>query len=420
MSLSARLAERALSAADAEPSDRLRALSLANVLAGAGRKGAAGRLIASLPLCESRSAQDAAFLLGATLHARTQDDFFPAGRSHVGAVTLAAALALADETEERFLPAVAAGYEVMCAGSEAYAPIAQAAGLRPSGVFGPLGAAATAAIALGLDADRVQTAIGLAAAASAGTNQAWLSGTDEWLFVVGAAARAGVEAALFARAGAAASPLALEGPAGWAKALLRDEGAARLEAVVSDPRSRISEVALKLYPVSGIAQVPTALACEVREELRGASPDRVMLRVSEAELAYPGSANVGPFPSRSSALMSLRFCVACGLADGVVSVERLDEPNAPAVASLADRIELVTGVEENHAELVVTAGGLRLERAGDVARLLYTSWDELRAQLGAVARRSEAPDALAVAAYEALAAPRPDARVVRRLFGRVS
>src|SRR5262249_7588194 len=157
---------------------------------------------------------------GATLHARTQDDFFPAGRSHVGAVTLAAALALADETEERLLPAVAAGYEVMCVGAEAYAPIAQAVGLRPSGVFGPLGAAATAAIVLRLDAAGVQTAIGLASAASAGTNQAWLSGSDEWLFVVGAAARAGVEAALFARAGAAASPLALEGTAGWAKAML--------------------------------------------------------------------------------------------------------------------------------------------------------------------------------------------------------
>jgi dienelactone hydrolase len=46
---------------------------------------------------------------------------------------------------------------------------------------------------------------------TAGTNQAWISGSDEWLIEVGMASRAGIETAELTRAGAHAAPDAFEG-----------------------------------------------------------------------------------------------------------------------------------------------------------------------------------------------------------------
>ncbi|HKP16883.1 MAG TPA: MmgE/PrpD family protein, partial [Gaiellaceae bacterium] len=146
MSATARLAERALAAAGAEPPGYLRSLTLCNVAAAAGHKGGTERLLGALRDELGSGPGAEAFLAAAALHCRTQDDFYPEGRVHVGAITLAATLALADEAGDRLLECLAAGYEVMCAVSAAYAPAAQAAGLRPSGVFGPLGAAASASV----------------------------------------------------------------------------------------------------------------------------------------------------------------------------------------------------------------------------------------------------------------------------------
>ena len=51
---------------------------------------------------------------------------------------------------------------------------------------GAVGAAACASVALGLDLDGTANAIALAAARSGGTNQSWISGSDEWMLELGA------------------------------------------------------------------------------------------------------------------------------------------------------------------------------------------------------------------------------------------
>jgi 2-methylcitrate dehydratase PrpD len=417
MTATSLLARRAVESAGGGGSAHLRALTLGNVAAAIGDKGSAEQLIASLPFDEQRRPGDAAYLLALALHARTQDDFYPRGRVHVGAVTLAATLALADRAGDRLLGCLSAGYEVMCLVSEAYAPVAQQAGLRPSGVFGPLGAAASAGVAIGMGASEIAGAIGLAASMCAGTNQAWLSGTDEWLLEAGAAARAGVEAALFAEAGVSASPVALEGPAGWAKALFGDEDGSTLRPLLEADRSRTPDVAAKLYPVSGIAQVPTYLACEAHERLGTIVPDRIVLRISEGEAAYPGSSNTGPFPSRSAALMSLTFCVACGFVDGLVRIARLEAPNATDLEQLGSKIEIHpdADLDETEARLEVVAGGEELQFAGRGEDILRPSWEQLRSSPESLADRSEANLVKVVAVSAELAGDRPDARLLRAL-----
>jgi 2-methylcitrate dehydratase PrpD len=418
--LAERLAARALTPLGAADADALRTLTLTNVAAGAGERGTLAELLPRLPLDASRPA-DAAYLLAAQLHARTQDDFHPEGRVHVGAIVLAATLALAREpgAEERMLAALAAGYRVLCTVAEAYSAEAQRRGLRPSGVFGPFGAAASAAVALGLDEAQTANAIALAAAACGGHNQAWIAGSDEWFCEVGAASRAGVEAALFTRAGVRAAPDAIEGRAGWAAALLDEPRAATLTARLDAHELGPRVVAVKPYPVSGIAQVPTGLACALHDELDGQPAAEVRVFVSPIEHAYPGSSNPGPFASRASALMSIAFCVACGLADGTVRLARLDDPDAPDLAEQLARIvvEPDPALPENEARVELrSASGREAARAGRAADVLFPSWAQLSADGDELARRSEVAASVVLAARDELSSPAPRATELRRLL----
>jgi 2-methylcitrate dehydratase PrpD len=404
LSLSLALAERSRRDVEEPELDRLRVLSLTNVAAAAGDLGSCRRLIADADQRPDVTAERARRLAMA-FHARTQDDFFPAGRMHVGAIALAVALAHAEVVGDRLLECVASGYETICRVSATYSADAQARGMRPSGMFGPLGAAATAAAALELDEAATANAISLAATMSAGTNQAWIAGTDEWLLEVGAAARAGVEAVELTLAGARAAADGLEGRAGWARAFFDDEGASRLVAQLDADDAGIAGVAIKPYPVSGIAQVPTWLGCRAHgDEL----PTDVRCEVSEAEFSYPGSSNRGPFRSRSDALMSIALCVGAGLADGIVELARLESPNE--LADLVGSIEVAPAADlaEGSARLRATApDGTVTELNGSDAELLFPAWGDLGAEELAI--RSEAPLGAVAAARATLAELRPSA-----------
>ncbi|CCG05173.1 MmgE/PrpD family protein [Blastococcus saxobsidens] len=405
-----------LAASSRLPTDTayLRVLTLNNIAAGAGDLGSSRRLVDQLRNTAPPSPGQDAFALATQLHARTQDDFFPAGRSHVGAVTLAAALALADESSDRFLESLAAGYRTMCAVARVYSADAQQRGYRPSGLFGAFGAAATAATALGMSADETANAIGLAAVMAGGTNQAWLDGSDEWLLEVGIAARAGVEAALLTRVGAMAAPEALEGDAGWSTAFFDDPGSARLTASMSAGAPSIAEIAVKPYPISGIAQVPTHLACAAHAWLAGRRPRSVVVRMSEAEVGYPGTLNRGPFRSRGQALMSVSHCVAAGLADGTVRLSRLDEPGP--LASLADVVQVVPDatLSEMSAVLTVVTGDGTETFTGEGGALLFPTSES--ADVPALAAHCEAPRAVVQAAHDELAHDCPDAGFIRALL----
>jgi 2-methylcitrate dehydratase PrpD len=404
LSLSLELAELARRGPDEAERERLRVLSLTNVAAACGELGSVGPLIADAAGRPDVPAERARRLAMA-FHARTQDDFYPAGRMHVGAIALPVALALGDRVGERLLEVLTAGYRVICAVSATYSADAQARGMRPSGMFGPLGAAATAAAAYELDAEATAAAISLAATMSAGTNQAWVAGTDEWLLEVGAAARAGIEAVELVLAGARAAADGIEGRAGWARAFFDDDGASRLAARLTAEEPGIAGVAIKPYPVSGIAQVPTWLGCRAHAaEL----PRAVRVEVSEAELSYPGSANRGPFRSRSDALMSIAFCVATGLADGIVELARLESPND--LAELVARVEVAAAhdLPEGAARITVdSSDGARTELRGSEDELLFPPLQGL--DCTELASRSEAPTNAVTDAFTALGTQAPSA-----------
>lgn len=416
MSLTRQLAERLSGAVDEAAVDYLRVLTLTNGAAAIGDLGAFGNLQTRLPV-DPQTPPGAAFVHAVHLHARTQDDFHPSGRVHVGAVTLAASLALSEHARGRLYECLSAGYETMCAIACVYAPDAQQRGYRPTGMFGPFGAAAAAGVALELDTDGIATALGLAAARSGGTNQSWLAGTDEWLLEVGYAARSGVEAALLAQAGVTSAAHALEGSAGWARAFFDDDGASRLVSALAGPRSYVREVAQKPYPVSGIAQVATRLACDAYDPA-ATFPDGVEVRMSEAEAQYPGSANCGPFHSRSDALMSVAFCVASGLSDGAVRIGRLDAPQE--LAEHVKRVEVVPDPQlaEGTATLAFDGNGSHHESRQTSAQILYAGWDDQSLNAAPLALRSEADIAAVASLRQALEPQYADATDIARLLRR--
>lgn len=420
--LARELAQRALAPLSGEDADRLRMLTATNVLAAAGELGRAGALIDALPMDSGRSASEAAFLGTMALHARTQDDFYPEGRVHVGAITLAATLALADAAGERLLACLAAGYEAMCRTATAYSSLAQASGLRPSGAFGPIGAAASAAVALELDPDGVANAIALAAALCGGTNQAWLSGTDEWLFVVAGAARTGVEAALATAAGVQASPHAFEGRAGWVSAYFGDVELDPLARAISATDPSIGVVACKPYPVSGIAELPTELACRAHAELGPRRYRSIEVFLAPAETRYPGSLNHGPLKSRSDALMSVPFVVAASLLDGAPRLDVLERPSelsGRGVEPAEVKVSPDDSLAESEARLeLLDESGERWSAHIEGHEILFPSFAELSAEAQALARRSEAAEEIAAATLAELSKATPDARAVRGVLAR--
>lgn len=388
MTLSEQLVDLARAAAGEHATEALRTCLLHDLAAAVGEEDLSGPIRDAL--ADEAGSGAVALSLAVRMHARTQDDFYPAGRTHVGAVVIPAVLAVGTDDPE---PALAAGYEVLTAVSEAYSVVAQERGYRPTGMFGPIGAAIAAGVALGLDDANLVSSIALASTMSSGTNQSWVDGSDEWLVEVGVASRAGVDAARMAGAGVHGSKRAVDGGAGWASAFFDDPGGNRLLAALRGERKRLPDVAIKPYPISGIAQVPTLLAAQLGMRTDHELPRSITVRMTPSELSYPGSRNRGPFRSRSDALMSIPRCVALAYLHGNVPYVSLSKPPDELEDRLIKRVELIAAPElsETEAELMVDVDGTTLRERGHGRDVLFPTWEQSSKDIAGIAGRSEAP-----------------------------
>jgi 2-methylcitrate dehydratase PrpD len=286
--------------------------------------------------------EPAAFANAVAIHARTQDDTHYASQSHAGAAVIPAALAIAerDRVDGRtFVAAVVAGYEVTAAVGELLAEGAIARGFRASSVFGVLGAAAAAARAAGLEDASTAHAISLATNAAGGLNQTWLDGSTDYLYQLGLAARNGVTAARLAAAGESGAMGAIDGAAGFGRAIGGQAALAPVEAWGLGQRFRILEAVYKPSPICNICQSPALLAAQLAAS--GVDPTRIRalrLYLNPDDRAYPGTLASAPFSGRGQALMSAAFCVAAALVHGRVSLAALEDVGDLRVLGLAARV----------------------------------------------------------------------------------
>jgi 2-methylcitrate dehydratase PrpD len=136
------------------------------------------------------------------------------------AVVVAAALPVVGRDEvapARLLVALALGLETQRRVGRALVPDGAPSGWDAAGTVGPLGAAVTAAVLLGLDADRLRHAVAIATSTTLGHGEAL--GTPLQALTAGKAAANGLLAAALAAHGSTGAERALEGPRGLFRGL---------------------------------------------------------------------------------------------------------------------------------------------------------------------------------------------------------
>ena len=166
----------------------------------------------------SASPHDSALYNGALAHAIDYDDVTHPAYAHPGASIVPAVFATAafeDISGAEALSAYILGIEMVSKLGRALNTAHYKNGWHASATFGTMGAAATAAAMLRLDADAYARSLALAASAASGLRANF--GTMTKPLHVGYAARNAVLAALMARAGVSASTEILEHPYGFAE-----------------------------------------------------------------------------------------------------------------------------------------------------------------------------------------------------------
>src|SRR5689334_12677123 len=163
-------------------------------------------------------APEAAWINGTAGHALDYDNV--ALRGHPSTVLVPAILAEGEAlgaSGRDMLAAYVAGYETWAELAWRDPGHHHRKGWHPTGIFGPIGAAAACAVLRGLDADRATSAIALAASQSSGVMANF--GTMTKPFHAGRSAHSGLIAARLAGVGFTASQDALEHPQGFLSAV---------------------------------------------------------------------------------------------------------------------------------------------------------------------------------------------------------
>ena len=204
------------------------------------------------------SASSAALVHGVAGHCRDYDDTFMDSVVHPGSVVIPVALALAeavDATDEAFATAIIAGYEIAARIGAVAGRRLHARNLHPTGIVGPIAAAATAARLLDLTAQQTSWAMGLAASMSGGLRAfAVDGGWSKWLHV-GWAAHGGIVAAQMAVRGFRGPEHVLDGGYDLYSALLHGETIDRSGLTAGLGRVwQGNEAHFKYYPCAHVIQ----------------------------------------------------------------------------------------------------------------------------------------------------------------------
>jgi 2-methylcitrate dehydratase PrpD len=286
---------------------------------------------------------DAAFANAVMGHGLVREDMHAGSISHLGIVVLPTLLALSQYRRVSgadFIAAAAVGYEVGGRIGRAAMDAETARIHRPTGVSGPVGAAAAGARLLGLSVEATTSAIALGANATAGYNQWAHTGGSEMFFHAGFAARNAVSAARLAELGAFASPSALDGEAGLFAALGKRAKAAGAALFEGPPE--ILSVYHKPVPACNFAQTACQAALTIARERTGPPADiaSIVVRVPRAGMLYPGCNYSGPFAHVLQAKMSIQYNVAAALLAGSVSERNFAERDDPTIAALVAKTTL--------------------------------------------------------------------------------
>ena len=285
------------------------------------------------------SPAEAAFANATLGHGLVREDMHAGAVSHLGVVIFPTLLALAQQQEASgrdFILGAVCGYEIGAAVGRAIMDQEMVRRFRPTGITGPLAGAIAGSRLLALDEDATVSALGFAANATGGLNEWPYCGGDEMFFHPGFAARSAVTAVELALLGARASESALDGRAGLFAGLNKSDCIARVAPFSGGPLEILS-VYYKPAPACNYAQTAcqAALAVAKQDGFRSSDIESVVVRASAAAAGYPGCDYAGPFERILQAKMSIQYCVAATLANGVIEESNYHLLDDPEIVRLA-------------------------------------------------------------------------------------
>lgn len=265
-------------------------------------------------LPEPTSAQNAAFYNGLISHALEYDDTNKVAITHPGAPVVAAALAAAEMTDADMLTyamGVAVGYEAMIRLGGAVNPD-HYTHWHTTGTCGTFAAAAAAARIMGLSAEQMETAMGIASTMASGL--VYVFGTDAKLVTVGNAARNGVTAARLAALGFTAPQDAFAADKGYARSAGGKEDLSFMVPQTGDPLM-LEDAYYKIHASCGHTHSALDALQALMEENAFSAQDveKVEIRVYRVAKELCAAYRTG---METEAKFSLPFCVTAMLKYG--------------------------------------------------------------------------------------------------------
>lgn len=319
------------------------------------------------------SAPAAALATGSLVHALDFDDTHGQALVHATAVVLPAALAVGQQvgaSGAQVVTAAAVGLETACRLGAAVPHGFHARGIHATGAVGPLAAAVTTGVLIGLSADTLVDALGVAGSAAGGLLEFLDTGADTKTLHPGTASLGGIIATRLAAAGARGPVSVLEGRRGlWAT----------LTEATADPtvvteglgeRWEATRIGIKPYPSCQLMHVSLDALAEALADLPEGL-DLTQVQCIEVHV-HPDSIPIvceqrtdGLPRSTYDAKFDLAWSVAALLTDGAVSVDTYTDASIARrqVAALAQRVRVVPRAAQvpaaeaaGHVRLVVADG----------------------------------------------------------------
>ncbi|MGB5182994.1 MAG: MmgE/PrpD family protein [Xanthobacteraceae bacterium] len=304
------------------------------------------------------SSVHAALVNGTQVQGFELDDVHREGILHVGAVTLPALVAIAEThaqlSGKDFITAALAGYEIgprvgLCMGPQ---HIGQ--GWHSGATVGVFAAAAAAARALALDAEKTVHALGIAGTQSSGLMAAQYGAMVKRMHA-GRAAQSGLYAALLAGQEFTGITDVFEAPyGGFCTTFSRSQDRFDLAALSAGlgERYETMRVSLKFYACVGSNHTTLDALSDIRKRhpFTAADIDRIVVHASQVTVDHAG------WPYRpeglTAAQLNLPFCAATLILTGDAFVDQF----TPACVNDRARIELSRKVQVVHDPAITALG----------------------------------------------------------------
>jgi len=243
-----------------------------------------------------------------------QEDMHADSSCHCGSMIIPVAFAVGEELGSKgkdVITALVIGYDVTGRIGMSMLSPDFSKKFRPSGMFGPYGAAITAAKLYRLSEGQMVDGLGMAGTLSCGNMQWAMEGTHELVYQNGFACRNGITAALLGKLGVKASHQVMEGFLGaW-----NTYGKQPLAEKITEGLGKsfeIMKVFCKPAPACAYVQPAAALALSMlsKYDIDPESIGKIAIKTFPMGKMFPGLDYQGPFSDIAQSKMSQQYSVA--------------------------------------------------------------------------------------------------------------